>query len=66
MGNHDGKKAGQLDAFIGERTHDNALWHAYGFKAGAHTVRIVMPDDADARSKGKTILIQRAIVYRAG
>jgi len=62
----DGKKAGQLDAFIGERTHDNALWHAYGLKAGAHTVRIVMRDDADARSRGTTIVIQRAVVYRAG
>jgi hypothetical protein len=62
----DGKKAGQLDAFIAERTHDNALWHAYGLTPGAHTVKIVMRDDADARSKGTTILIQRAIVYRAG
>lgn len=61
----DGKKAGQLDAFIIERTHDNALWHVYGLKSGAHTVRIVMRDDADARSKGKKVVIQRAITYRA-
>jgi len=61
----DGKKAGQLDAFISEHTHDNALWHVYGLKPGAHTVRIVVRDDADARSKGKRIVIQRAIAYRA-
>jgi hypothetical protein len=61
----DGKRAGQLDAFIIERTHDNALWHVYGLKPGAHTVRIVLRDDADARSKGKKITIQRAIAYRA-
>ncbi|MCI0621306.1 MAG: hypothetical protein L0387_06510, partial [Acidobacteria bacterium] len=61
----DGKRAGQLDAFITERTHDNALWHVYGLKPGAHTVRIVLRDDADARSKGKKIAIQRAITYRA-
>ncbi len=61
----DGKKAGQLDAFIIERTHDNALWHVYGLKPGAHTIRIVLRDDADARSRGKKIAIQRAISYRA-
>ena len=61
----DGHMAGQLDAFITERTHDNALWHVYGLDAGAHTVRIVMRGDADARSKGKTVVIQRAITYRA-
>jgi len=61
----DGKKAGQLDAFIIERTFDNALWHVYGLKPGAHTIRIVVRDDADARSKGKKVVIQRAITYRA-
>lgn len=60
----DGKKAGQVDAFITERTYDNALWHVYGLKPGAHTVRIVPRHDADARSKGKRIVIQRAISYR--
>ena len=61
----DGKKAGQIDAFIIERTHDNALWHVYGLTPGPHTIRIVTRDDADARSKAKRIVIQRAIVYRA-
>src|SRR5581483_3481012 len=61
----DGKKVGQFDAYIVERTHDNDLWHTYDLKPGTHTVRVVMRDDADARSKGKKIVIQRAITYRA-
>jgi hypothetical protein len=62
----DGKKAGEIDAFIIERTHDNALWHVYGLKPGPHTIRVVTRDDADPRSKAKRIVIQRAISYRAG
>jgi hypothetical protein len=46
----DGKKMGQLDAFILERTHDNALWHAYDLAPGAHTVRIGRRDESDARA----------------
>ena len=61
----DGKKARQLDAFIIERTHDDVLWHVYGLKPGAHTIRIVMRADADARSKGRRIVIRRAVIYRA-
>ena len=60
----DGRKAGQFDAFIVERTHDNDLWHVYDLKPGAHTLRIVTRPDADARSKGRKIVIQRAITYR--
>lgn len=61
----DGKKAAMLDAYIPERTHDNALWHIYGLKNGEHTIKIVMRDDADARSKGKKVLIERAVIYRS-
>jgi hypothetical protein len=60
----DGKRAGQFDAFIVERTHDNDLWHVYDLKPGAHRLRIVTRPDADARSQGKRILIERAITYR--
>jgi ADP-ribosylglycohydrolase len=59
----DGRKTRPLDAFIPERTHDNALWHAYDLAPGAHTVRIVLRDDADARAKGKRVVIERAISY---
>lgn len=61
----DGKPARQLDAFIQERTNDDALWHVYGLKPGAHTVRIVVRGDADMNSKGKRVVIWRAITYRA-
>lgn len=60
----DGKEAGQLDAFIVERTHDNVLWHIYGLKPGTHTVRIVLRNDADSRSKGNRVVVERAIAYR--
>jgi hypothetical protein len=61
----DGKKVGQLDSYIVERTNDNDLWHIYGLTPGRHTVTIVTRDDADPRSHGKKIVIERAIVYRA-
>ncbi len=61
----DGKKVGALDAYIVDGTNDNDLWHAYGLKPGPHTLRVVTRDDADPRSKGKDVLIERAIVYRA-
>ncbi len=61
----DGKKAGAINAYIVERTNDNALWHTYGLKQGPHTVRIVTRDDADLRSKGKRITLQTAVTFRA-
>jgi hypothetical protein len=61
----DGTKAGELDAWIPERTHDNALWHTYGLAPGRHTLRIVTRADANPQSKGKAIVITRALVFRA-
>ncbi len=61
----DGKKAGEINAYIVERTSDNALWHIYGLKQAPHTLRIVTRDDADARSKGKRIMLQTAVTFRA-
>jgi len=43
---------------------DYDLWRAYGLKPGKHTLRIVARDDADARSKGKNVILRRAIIYR--
>ena len=59
----DGQAAEPIDAWIPERTHDNDYWHATGLAAGKHTLRIVVRDDADARSKGRKVRVQRAIVY---
>jgi hypothetical protein len=59
----DGAKADDLDAWIPERTNDDDYWHVTGLAPGRHTVRLVVRADADPRSKGHEIQIERAIVY---
>ncbi len=59
----DGAKAGDMDAYIVERTHDTDLWHVYDLKPGDHTLRLVLRDDADPRSKGKKMAIIGAISF---
>jgi hypothetical protein len=59
----DGAKAGEIDAYVGPRTHDNDYWHATGLKSGPHTLRIVTRADKDERSTGTQIGIKSAIVY---
>jgi hypothetical protein len=59
----DGGKAGEIDAWIPERTYDNDYWHVTGLTPGPHTVQVVVRGDANARSKGKQIQIERAVVY---
>ncbi len=61
----DGRKAGEINAYIVERTNDDALWHTYGLRQGPHTLRIVMRDDADPRSKGKVVQIYSAVTFRS-
>ncbi len=61
----DGKKAGEINAYIVENTNDNVLWHTYGLKQSPHSLKIVTRDDADPRSKGKRITIQTAVTFRA-
>lgn len=61
----DGRKVGAVDAFVEPRTSDNDLWHAYGLAPGEHTLRVVARSDADARSAGRKLVINRAIIYRA-
>ena len=61
----DGKPSGQIDAYVVERTWDNDLWHVSGLADGAHTVRIVTRGDADARSQGRQVTVQTAVVYGA-
>jgi hypothetical protein len=60
----DGKRAGEVNAYIVPRTYDNVLWHTYGLKQGEHTVRIVTRDDADARSKGKRVAVETAVIFK--
>ena len=59
----DGAKAGEIDAWIPERTNDDDYWHFTGLAHGPHTVRIVVRGDADGRSKGRLVQLERAIVY---
>jgi hypothetical protein len=61
----DGNKSDLMaDAYIVERTHDNDLWHIHGLAPGAHTLRLVTTDAADPHSKGRKLLIQKAVVYQ--
>jgi hypothetical protein len=62
----DGQKAGEVNAWIPERTHDNDYWHVTGLKNGKHTVRLVTRADADPRSKGQKIRVDWAVVYGPG
>jgi hypothetical protein len=59
----DGAKVGEVSAWIPERTNDTTLWHAYGLKPGAHTLKVVTRDDADARSKGKRVALFGVITF---
>jgi hypothetical protein len=61
----DGKKIGEINGYIVERTNDDALWHTYGLKPEPHILRIVTRDDADPRSKGKNVPIYSAVTFRA-
>ena len=54
-----------LDAYIVKDTHDNTLWHTYGLAPRQHTLRLVTRHDADARSTGKQIVLEQAVIYRA-
>lgn len=60
----DGRPADPIDAWIPERTHDNALWHIYGLADGEHVVRIAVEGAADPRSAGAAVQITGAVVYR--
>lgn len=60
----DGDKVGTANAYIIPGTTDSDLWHIYGLEDGQHTLRMVTLDDADARSDGNRIQIQRVIVFK--
>lgn len=61
----DGKAAHPINAWIPDRTTDNALWHVYGLSPGPHTLRIATIGERDPRSTGQVVLVSGAIVYRA-
>lgn len=53
------------DGYIVPNTIDDDLWRVFGLEPGEHTLRLVVRPDADERSKGRRILINRAISYDA-
>ncbi len=53
------------DDYIGPNTTDDDLWRVFGLTPGEHTVRLVVRDDADPHSKGRRIMLNRALVYLA-
>ncbi len=59
----DGERKGEVDAYIIERTNDNDLWHAFGLNPGKHTLRLVLREDADPRSKARKVSITSAVTY---
>jgi len=59
----DGRKAGDIDAYIVPNTTDNDLWHAYSLTPGRHTLRIVPRADSDSRSRGHKLTIESAISF---
>jgi hypothetical protein len=59
----DGARAGEIDAWIPERTNDNDYWHVTGLANGPHSVRIVVRPDADRRSTGRALRVEWAVVF---
>jgi hypothetical protein len=61
----DGKKSDLIaDAYIDANTVDDDLWRIFGLAPGEHTMRIVVREDADPKSTGRRLLINRAIAYQ--
>jgi hypothetical protein len=61
----DGEKTGEIDAWIPKNTSDDDYWHVSALPAGKHSVRIAVRTDADARSTGNKLQIERAVIYGA-
>jgi len=53
------------DAYVVPHTHDNDLWRIHGLAGGDHLLRLVVRQDADPRSAGRTVSLNRAVIYRA-
>jgi hypothetical protein len=62
----DGVKSGLVaDAYIVPNTIDDDLWRIYELPPGEHVLRLVVREDADARSTGRRIMINRALIYQS-
>ena len=60
----DGRKLDLVaDAYVGPGILDNDLWRIFELAQGEHTLRLVTRADADPLSKGRSIVLQRAVIY---
>ncbi len=59
----DGKKAGEINAWIPANTYDDDYWHVNGLSAGDHVLEIVVRGEADPRSSGKIIGLLHAVIF---
>ena len=60
----DGKEVATIDAWVPERTFDDDYWHVTGLPSRKHSVRIVVRGDADGRSMGRKLSLERAVIYQ--
>jgi hypothetical protein len=51
------------DAYIGPNTTDDDLWRMFELAPGEHTLRLVVREDADPHSKGRRLMLNRALAY---
>ena len=62
----DGKLDGTLDVYSDERSgrQGEAVWHGFGLKNGAHTVRLVVRGETYPGSSGTAVAITDAVLFR--
>ena len=60
----DGRLVGEVDAYIGDRTPDHALWYTTGQTPGTHVLKVVTTRQADTRSTGRAVAISRVITFQ--
>lgn len=62
----DGRLDRTIDVYPDEsnRKNSEAVWHAFGLRNGAHTVRLVVRGEPYGESKGSEIAIEDLVVFR--
>ncbi|RIK82620.1 MAG: hypothetical protein DCC67_07040 [Planctomycetota bacterium] len=61
----DGVKAKlAADAYVPPETFDEDLWRIFDLPPGQHALRLAIRDDHDSDSRGRRLVIKRAVAYR--
>ncbi len=60
----DGKKYGTINSYAATDTYNDALWHTYGLQNSKHFLKIILNEKGDAQSKGNSMHILAAVVYK--